>query len=211
MAPVTTKQPDATVNLLPGDIRTEQNVKRRFNIAVGVAIALLVVLAVITVVVRLQIRDAENELADEEARAASLRTQVAALREFEELKLRVDGARASLATALAGDVSWTGFLDDLDRFMPSDSWLTSVNVSATPGTTPDGQVSLGTVQYQGNVGNMPGLANWLDTMSEIEGQQFVYLSNGSRGSGGIVSFSASSFLNENQLSHRCETEASPCP
>ena len=58
--------------------------------------------------------------------------------------------------------------------------------------------------------NFPGLANWLETMEEIEGLRFVYLSNGSR-TDADVSFSATANLTEAMLSGRCQQEESPCP
>ena len=71
-----------------------------------------------------------------------------------------------------------------------------------------------TVEYQAMVKSMPGLANWLDTMSGIKGLQFVYLSNGSKSDIGgqkVVSFSASAHLTDAMLSQRCQGEGSQCP
>jgi Tfp pilus assembly protein PilN len=203
---------DVSINLLPSDITTKQTTEQRFRIAVGCAIGLLVVLGIITVFIRLQIGSAERHLRDEQAKAADLRTQVAALHEYQEMKDTIDGAKTVLAGVLLNDVSWTRFLDDLDTHIPDDSWLTSINVSAAPGTTPLGDPSLGTVQYSGNVKSMPGLANWLDTMSGIKGLQFVYLGSGSKGKAdGVVTFSASAHLTSSMLSQRCQGEGSQCP
>ena len=59
---------------------------------------------------------------------------------------------------------------------------------------------------------MPGLANWLDTMSGIKGLQFVYLGSGSKGQDdGVVSFSANAHLTDSMLSQRCQGEGSQCP
>jgi hypothetical protein len=59
---------------------------------------------------------------------------------------------------------------------------------------------------------MPGLANWLDTMSGIKGLQFVYLGSGSKGKDGdVVAFNASAFLTDSMLSQRCQGEGSQCP
>jgi Tfp pilus assembly protein PilN len=203
---------DVSINLLPSDIKTKQTTEQRFRIAVGVAIGLLVVLAIITVFVRLQISSANSQLRDEQAKAADLRTQVAALREYEEMENTIEGTKTVLAGVLRGDISWTRFLDDLDTHIPSDSWLTSVQVSSTTGTTPLGAPSLGTVSYQGTVTSMPGLANWLDTMSGIKGVEFLYLGTGSKDdASGQVTFNATANLNDSMLSQRCQGEGSQCP
>ena len=211
---VTTKKPDVSINLLPSDIKTEQDTKRRFSVAMTAAVAVLVILGLVTVFLRLQISNSERTLRAEQAKAADLRTQVAALHEYEEMKTTIEGTKTVLATTLKGDVSWTRFLDDLDTHMPADSWLSGITVSAKPGTTPEGQVSLGTAQYQAFVKSMPGLANWLDTMSGIKGLQFVYLSNGSKskiGEQDVVSFTASAHLTDAMLSQRCQGEGTQCP
>jgi Tfp pilus assembly protein PilN len=205
------QQQDVGINLLPSDIKEKQTTEERFKFAVAGAVGLLVLLAIVTIFIRLQVSSAQNTLKVEQAKAADLRTQVAALHEFEEMKNTIDGAKTVLAAVLLNDVSWTRFLDDLDTHIPDDSWLTSINVTATPGQTPLGDLSLGTVQYQGSVKTMPGLANWLDTMSGIKGLQFVYLSNGSKADDGVVTFSATANLNDSMLSHRCQGEGSQCP
>ena len=203
---------DVTINLLPSDIKTKQTTEQRFRIAVGAVIGLVVVLGIVTVFIRMQIASAERHLRDEQAKAADLQTQVAALHEYQEMKDTIDGTKTVLAAVLLNDVSWTRFLDDLDTHIPEDSWLTSITVNATPGVTPLGDASLGTVQYSGSVKSMPGLANWLDTMSGIKGLQFVYLGSGSKGKGdGVVTFSASAHLTSSMLSQRCQGEGSQCP
>lgn len=203
---------DVSINLLPSDIKTKQSTEQRFRIAVIVAVALGVLLVIITVFVRLQIASANRQLRDEQAKAADLRTQIAALREYEEMENAILGTKAVLQSVLAGDISWTRFLDDLDTHIPSDSWLTNISVSNTPGTTALGAPSIGTVTYGGSVRSMPGLANWLDTMSGIKGLEFVYLGSGSKDpSTGVVTFGATANLNETMLSRRCQGEGSQCP
>jgi Tfp pilus assembly protein PilN len=205
---------DTSINLLPSDIKQEQNVQRRFQIAVAAAIALVVLLGAITVVQRIQIASEQRTLASEQAKAAKLQTQVDALHEFEVLKQSVDASRAALGTVLKGDISWTRFLDDLDTYMPADSWLASVNVTSAVGATPEGKQSLGTSTYSGSVRSFPGLAHWLDTMDAVPGFEFVYLSNGTKNksdTGSVVTFSASGFVTDEMLSHRCESETSQCP
>jgi Tfp pilus assembly protein PilN len=208
----TRRAPEVSINLLPSDVRQGQQTKRWFSIAVSAGVALLVLLGAITVLQRMQISSSERTLRTEQAKAAQLRTEVGSLRDYELLEATLNSTQSLLNTALAGDVSWTRFLDDLDTHMPNDSWLSTISVSATPGTTPDGQVSLGTAQYTAFVTSMPGLAGWLDTMSEVKGLQFVYLSSGSKSEGeDKVSFSASAHLTDTMLSGRCTTEDSQCP
>jgi Tfp pilus assembly protein PilN len=205
---------EVSINLLPSEIRSDQKTRRNFQFAVAGAVTILVILGIITVFYRLQIAHQEDVLREAQAERTALQAQVDALREFEILKANNDAARATLATALAGDINWTKFLDDLDAKWPGDATLTSLSATAATGTTPLGEASLGTAQYAAKINGsgMPGLASWLDTMSEITGLRFVYLGSGSKAAGGSdVTFSATAHLTEQMLSGRCKQEGSKCP
>jgi len=213
---LTTNRPteEVSINLLPSEIRSDQRTKRWFQFAVAGAITILVILGIITVIYRLQIAHQEDVLREEQAKRTALQAQVDALREYEILKANNDAARAGLAAALAGDINWTKFLDDLDSTWPGDATLASLSVTSAVGTTPLGEPSLGTAQYSAaiNGSGMPGLASWLDTMSEITGLRFVYLGSGAKTPGtSNITFSATAHLTEQMLSGRCVQEGSKCP
>jgi Tfp pilus assembly protein PilN len=206
------KAPDVPINLLPQEVVGEQQTKRYFGYATVVGIALVFVLIAITVAQRISIHSAQNSLNQTQAQITTLQGQVGALAQFGQLKQTVDAKRQTLATALTGDISWTRFLDDLDHRMPGDSSLSTLTLTAQSGTTPDGQISYGTVQYNGTVKDFPGLAGWLDTMAAGRGLHFVYLGSGTKSDqNGVVTFTASANLTSVALSGRCQTETAPCP
>lgn len=202
------------INLLPDEIRARQRVRRILTgLAMG-GVGLLVLLGIITFLQRQAISNAEGELRAEQAEASRLRAEVEALRPFEQLQLSIDQSRASLATALTGDIAWSRFTADLATNIPGDSWLTSLSMTAAPGQTPDGLPSVGTVQYSGFVSSFPSLSGWLNTMDGLEGLQFVYLGSGTKQDAEgnqVVSFSATANLTEPMLSGRCQQEGARCP
>ena len=210
MALLTNRREEVSINLLPQDVRSTQRTKRYFQFALIGAIAIVVVLVTLLVMRRLEISHQEDILREETAKAAQLQQQVDALREFEVLKADIDSTRATLATALAGDINWAKFLEDLDAHWPSNATLDSVSVTAAPGTTPLGEATFGSAQYGAKTESMNALADWIDTMSEITGLQFVYISNGSKAEAG-VSFGASAHLKQEMQSGRCQGEGSQCP
>jgi hypothetical protein len=210
MALLTNRREEVSINLLPQDVRSTQRTKRYFQFALIGAIAIVVVLVTLLVMRRLEISHQEDILREETAKAAQLQQQVDALREFEVLKANNDAMRSSLGVALAGDINWTKFLEDLDSHWPSNATLSSVSVTSAPGATPLGDPTFGSAQYSAKTESMRTLADWLDTMSEITGLRFVYLSNGSKNDTG-VSFSSSAHLTQEMLSGRCQGEGSKCP
>jgi len=206
------KVPEVPINLLPQEVVGEQRTKKYFGYATVGALGLVLLLVLISVLQHFKISSEQNTLKQSQARVTTLQGEVGALAPYDLLNRTVQARRGSLASALVGDVSWTRFLDDLDHRAPGDSSLQSLTMTAASATTPDGQVSYGTVQYGGKVSNFPGLAGWLDTMAGSKGLHFVYLGTGSRPDpGSPVSFTATANLTAASLSGRCQTETAPCP
>ncbi len=208
------RKPEVQVNLLPPQIKTEQRKQRNFRMVVTGVVVFGVLLLAVTAVQRLQISSKEDTLREQRTQAASLQSRVDELREFESLQNTIDQNRKILATALLNDVSWSRFLDDLDQNIPSDAWVTGLNLSAKTGATPLGDTSLGTVEYQGYVMSFPGLSGWMNKMEDLEGQQFVYLSTGNKvdlAGRKVVNFTANSHLTPSMLSGRCQQEGAQCP
>jgi Tfp pilus assembly protein PilN len=182
-------------------------------VVIGVVVFGVLLLAV-TVLQRLQINDKENTLREQRTEAASLKGRVDQLREFESLQTTIDETRTILATALRNDVSWARFLDDLDTSIPSDAWVTGVTVNAKADATPLGDASLGTAQYLGYVMSFPGLSGWMNTMEDLDGLRFVYLSTGNKvdvAGQKVVNFTATAHLTDSMLSGRCQQEGAQCP
>lgn len=216
MAVRTRPRSDVQINLLPAQIQAQKKLQRAYRIAVSGAIVVGVILLAVTVLQRLQIADEQGTLREEQARAAAVNAKVAQLRQFDVLNSSAAEARTYLASAMTNDISWSRFLDDLDTVVPGDSWLGTLTMAAKPGMTELGETSYGTISFAGFVTQMPGLANWLDTMEKLDGLRFVYLSNGNKQRAGegapeIVSFTANAHVTESLLSGRCQKEGTPCP
>jgi Tfp pilus assembly protein PilN len=202
---------DVPINLLPAEVRADQRMRKLFNGALFAAGVVVLLLLAITALQRKAVSDAKHDLAVQTARATQLQGQVGSLSSFGAMEARILSTRHSLATALVGDVAWTRFMTDLSRTIPNDSWVSSLSLNAVPGTAADGVLSYGTAQYSGSVASFPGLSGWLTAMAKLNGLHFVYLGSGTKGAGGIVTFSANANLTPAILSGRCQTETAPCP
>lgn len=201
------------INLLPPEYRQRRKARRLQNIVAIVGVVFLAFLLLLYTVQRNTVSRERSKLAAIEATNQQLQGQVAALQQFAQLQQDVNNRRASLGTALTGDVAWSKFLNDLSLIMPDNSWLVNLTASATPGVAPNAQPSFGTVAFQGFVFDFPGMAGWLTRIAQIEGLTFVYLTNGQKqdiGSRSVVSFSANANLIQALLSARCQV-GKPCP
>lgn len=201
------------VNLLPPELRARRRGRRLIAIGTVAGVVVLGFLGIVLLIQRNTISNEEEELRNLQDQAAELRTEVAELQEFGELKDEIDRKEGVLATALTNDVAWSKFLNDLSLIIPDDSWLTNLSLSATTGEAPSGEQSFGTVSFQGFVFDFPGLAGWLTRTSQIDGLTFLYLNNGTRqemAGQEVVSFGANANITEALLSGRCQ-EDNPCP
>ncbi len=201
------------INLLPRDLRVRHRQRRTSALAFAVAAGVLAFLAVVYVLQLRNIDSQETVLRTKRADAARLRTEVGKLQVYERLQATVEERRRTLATAFANDIAWSKFLNDLAGIMPRESWLTNLALTASPGQSPTGAQSFGTVTFSGYVFDFPGMAGWLTRVSRIEGLTFLYLTNGASAEVGgreVVSFGSNANVTAGLLSQRCQPNR-PCP
>ncbi len=203
----------ARINLLPPEIAIRQRERRMVLLFAAACGVVLLFLVGIWFIQRGTISSEEEELQRLQADRARLQAEVAQLQQFGELQANVEGTRQTLAAALAGDVAWSSFLNDLSLIMPDNSWLTNLSLNAAAAQAPTGEPAFGTTTFQGFVFDFPGLAGWLTRMTQIDGLTFVYLTTGTRQElfeREVVSFGANASVTELLLSRRCQ-EDRPCP
>jgi Tfp pilus assembly protein PilN len=120
----------------------------------------------------LALRSERSRLAAQQKTNARIQSELAQYGPLQRLGSDLDASRKRVQAALAGDVSWTRFLDTLVRSMPSTVWLQSLQVQTTPsaaaasaapaaksGAGPSG--GSGTLQISGIGLDYPAVADWL--------------------------------------------------
>ena len=160
------------VNLLPGDVRERQRT-RRLTLAVvaGVAGVLALVLFVF-VLQSARLASANHQLAAQESVNDGLRSDIAGLQQFAQLKQTVADRVALRDDLLRSQVLWSGILRDLSMVIPGKVYLTSMtgtvtDVSQSPGL-PAGDL-VGTIQFQGVATDQPTVALWLSRLEQVDG------------------------------------------
>jgi cell division protein FtsB len=120
------------VNLLPSDVKDRQRTRR---LTAGVIMAVAAVVALLAFVFVLQaarLSDATQKLETQQAKNADLSGKIAQLSEFADLKAQVSAAEARSATALDGEVLWSGVLRDVSMVIPDEVWLSGMVGTLTP-------------------------------------------------------------------------------
>lgn len=167
---------------------------------------------------------AAEELAAAEARTATLQAREAEFAEVPRVLSEVQGARDAQTLAMAGDVLWHRFLDDLALTYPSEVWLTNLTVTvagpggasaavttpATTGATGTGVAALGTLDVTGRAFEHSDVAAWMDVLDGTPGYADATLSSSKRTAVGdrpVVDFSTRASVTTDALSRRFEQEA----
>ena len=116
------------VNLLPQETAERQAAARQRGITVLVVLLLVALLGAAYWWQLARVSDARDELATEEEQVAELQGEVAALSEFEELRIRHEDTLATISTTLDGESSVAGILQDLAAVMPTDTQLDTLGL-----------------------------------------------------------------------------------
>jgi Tfp pilus assembly protein PilN len=153
----------------PVKLRFTGEMARRLAVAAVIIAVLLGGLSVRSV---LALRSDRSDLAGQKKTNAKMQAELANLDHLRRLQADLDGGRRRVQTALAGDISWTRFLDGLVRSMPDSVWLQSLTVQAASGAKPAAGAAApaasangGSLQF-GAIGlDYPAVADWLNKVA----------------------------------------------
>jgi Tfp pilus assembly protein PilN len=127
-----------------------------------------------------KLSDVNEQIAAQNAVNAGLQAQIDDLAEFQALQEEATQKEALLTQAYAGEVSFSGLLMDMSRVIPSDAYLTALNIvlsASTPGTggaaPPEGGAAtgslIGTISSEGQAAGIESLASWLTRLESVQG------------------------------------------
>ena len=108
---------------------------RRLAVAAAVIAVVLGGLSVRSV---LELRSERGALAAQKKAVARVESEIGQFSELSKLSSDLENGRRNVQSALAGDVSWTRFIDDLVRHMPSGAWIRSFNAQINTTKSPAG-------------------------------------------------------------------------
>ena len=142
-----------------------------------------------------------------------MEAELAGYDSFRQLNADLEAGRRRVQSSLAGDVSWTRFLDTLVRSMPSSVWLQSLTVqtaapaqaAAAVATTPAGPTGAGSLQIAGVALDYPAVADWLRKVAAdpaLSGLAVGALTETSLGGRTVVNFTSTASLSPAARSDR---------
>lgn len=206
------------VNLLPPEIQEAARF-RRFQFAmVAAGIGAVVVVGGLAYNAHHGVTKAQVQLDAAKQQQTTLQSQRAALQSVQDVYDQVSAKKAMLAEAMAPEVRWSYYLNDLSLKIPDHVWLSSVTATesgSTSGPAPAASAAtlvpagLGTVTFAGTAFSHDDVATWLDALAKERGFTNVYFSSSTKtliGTRPVVNFSSSVTLSPTALSGRFSGE-----
>lgn len=170
------------VNLLPREAAEKQEAARQRQ---GVVVGAVVLLAVLGLVffwqmTQVTVAEEERDAAREELQA--LQAREAQLGDFAELERRVERSNDILSTALAGEISFAGVLQDVAAVTPRDVAYTDFDITRAETAGPDGETVREVVARiiasgESLYGHAPGLERLMLELDKIGSFFDVYFAN----------------------------------
>ncbi|HET6771267.1 MAG TPA: PilN domain-containing protein [Actinomycetota bacterium] len=161
------------VNLLPGEVRERQRVRRRGGAVAAVGVVALAALGAFYFLQQMRLNDLKQDLAAQQAENDRLRGEIAELQEFDQQQRELAASQDLLNTLLADEVRWSGVLRDISLVIPGQTWLTTLNgqLTQTEGTVQATEPSglIGQISFNGFGLSHRAVALWLTRLEDVEG------------------------------------------
>ena len=211
------------VNLLPPEIFEARKLRRTQIGLSGVVLAVVAAAGAGYFFAAASADAAQDELATEKAKTSVLQAEQAKYAEVPKVLAQVDSAKAAQETAMATDVLWDRYLNDLALTYPSEVWLgnltaTVAGTAGTPaaaapvaGSNPLATPGIGTITFTGTALAHSDVASWLDVLDGTPGFADGYFTNSTRSEidgQDVVEFTSNVVVTGDALSHRYDRKAS---
>ncbi len=209
------------VNLLPPEIAQGRRL-RQVQGGLGVAVLASVgIVAALFVAAASDASSAQDELATSKATQTSLTAEAARYASVPAALAKIDAAEVQRTQAMAQEVRWSFYLNDLSLSVPRNVWLTQVAVTQTvdapvaavgaAGADPAG---IAAITFEGKAYGNNDVANWLEMLAKQKGFVDPTFTNSAeddslRGPNGkkAVTFSSTVSVTKDALSRRYEQKA----
>jgi Tfp pilus assembly protein PilN len=203
------------VNLLPPEIE-ENRRARKLQVGMGAAVVLSVVaVGAGYVMAHSSATHAKSDLATAESQTSTLQRQVTQYAGDETLRTQLTSEQAMLSSAMANEVQWSHYLNDLTLRIPDNVWISQLTMQAGSGSSATAPASsatasaltpgIGTVSVTGVAFSHDDVATWLDSLAKEKGYTSPYFSNSAEaflGTRRIVNFTSSTIVTSDALSGR---------
>jgi Tfp pilus assembly protein PilN len=200
------------VNLLPRELAETVRERRLVNLTIVGVLAFVVLLSLLYVLKLLDVNAAREDRDIAQAEVTRLEARVAELEQFRVLADELENRNTLLATAMAGEVSWSRILNDLSLTFPANSSLRALSGSTAaldPAGTPVATSGIGNLTFNGYSVEeyAPGVESVLIEFDKVQAFFNVFLSTAAQeeiGGTEVTTFDGTVLLDEDARTGRYE-------
>lgn len=169
------------VNLLPPEIAEKAKLRKAQLAMAGTGLAAVAVVGLLYTQQTAKVSEARAAKAEAVAANVHLQGELHKLDNVQQTRVKVDAAKATLASAMAQEVTWSTYLHDMTLTIPENVWLTSFNAQVNPPVTTPGAPNsavldpgIGVVTVNGVAFTHDDVAAWLESLSKEKGYANPY-------------------------------------
>ncbi len=194
------------INLLPPEVGEERAQRRRVMLLAVAGVVYLAALVGGVFYWNSRVSAAKADVEAQQEVNRTLEREVAALADAGTLQEQFEGKAALVRAALAGDVDWGVFLNDLSRLLPPRVWIESFAGATGPGASTE---LVGAVSFNGVGFDFPDVSEWLrslgsEVFSGVTGPWVSTASESSIGEEPVVTFTSTAALTTGAVTDRAE-------
>jgi Tfp pilus assembly protein PilN len=175
------------VNLLPPEIAEKARLRKAQLAMAGTGLAAVAVVGLLYTQQTAKVSEARAAKDEAVATNVDLQTELHKLDNVQQTRVKVDAAKATLASAMAQEVTWSTYLHDMTLTIPEEVWLTSFNAQVNPPVTTPGATApvldpgIGVVTINGVAFSHDDVAAWLESLAKEKGYANPYFTQAVEG------------------------------
>ena len=203
--------PVPRVNLLPPEISADRQLHSVQRWLAAGVVATLLIGGAGTVLAQRQANSAQDELIQAQKITVALNDEKAEYAQIPKLIAQIEQAQAMRESAMATDVHWYEYMNDLAQATPTEVTLTSVSIATAGGATagapaastdPLAPAGIGAISFAATARRYPDVASWMEAMNAVPGFDNSYVSQLSReDKAADVTFVGTVTITNDALSH----------
>ncbi len=188
------------VNLLPPEIRKRQQVRKLALLVIGGGIALLILVLFFWVVQIHNLSGLHDQVDAQNGKNAGLQGQINTLEQYAQLQQQAEAAKNTLSLVFANEASFSGMLTDMSRVLPFNSYLTSLSIQITGGSSATSTGSIvGSITLSGVALDTETVAQLIEHLENVRGWVNTYITTITRGTALGVQFNGTVDLSRQQI------------
>jgi Tfp pilus assembly protein PilN len=197
------------VNLLPSEIKKGQETRRRFVLFLLAGVAIVLLVLAFWFFQSMRLGDVQDQVDAQNQTNAAIQQNINGLQQYEQLQSDAQQQEQLLASAYAGEVSYSQMLLDISKVIPSDTYLTNfastLQAPTASTTTPSTSTTfVGTMTFSGETLHFDSLSTWLNRLESVTGWANPWTANVSADAAvaGAYQFDTSVDLTQDALTQR---------